>query len=94
MLILFSLGRLYVLELSFFFAPFCMDYGICFIEAGYEFDKAALMEYNHMSFGGPPVSVDTIEEADRLMQCDMKVSEVGKFLQTTKPFTLAAAFFN
>lgn len=49
-------------------------------EAGYEFDKAALMEYNHMSFGGPPVSAHTVEEADKLMQSDIKVSEMGNFL--------------
>ncbi|WOG82829.1 hypothetical protein DCAR_0101997 [Daucus carota subsp. sativus] len=54
-------------------------------EAGYEFDKAALMEYNHMSFGGPPVSADTIEEADRLMQCDMKVSEVEAEVLSAPP---------
>lgn len=60
-----------------------------FIEAGYEFDKAALMEYNHMSFGGPPVSAHTVEEADKLMQSDIKVSELGNFLQS---FYIVTAF--
>uniref|UniRef100_A0A5B7B9A3 NusB/RsmB/TIM44 domain-containing protein n=1 Tax=Davidia involucrata TaxID=16924 RepID=A0A5B7B9A3_DAVIN len=39
-------------------------------EPGYEFDKASLMEYNHMSFGGPPVTAETVEEADELMRND------------------------
>lgn len=54
-------------------------------EAGYEFDKAALMEYNHMSFGGPPVSAHTVEEADKLMQCDMKVSEMEAEVLSAPP---------
>lgn len=47
------------------------------LEIGYEFDKEALMEYNHMSFGGPPVKTETNEEADELMRLDEKASEVG-----------------
>ncbi|KAM7263993.1 hypothetical protein ACFE04_001676 [Oxalis oulophora] len=35
-------------------------------EPGYEFDKSSLLDYNHMSFGGPPLTVDTIEEANDL----------------------------
>ncbi|MQM04496.1 hypothetical protein Taro_037296 [Colocasia esculenta] len=34
---------------------------------GYDFDKAALLEYDHMSFGGTPVNVGTEEEAEELM---------------------------
>ncbi|KAK4266707.1 hypothetical protein QN277_027586 [Acacia crassicarpa] len=37
-------------------------------ELGYDFDKEKLLEYNHMSFGGPPVTVESIEEANELMQ--------------------------
>lgn len=48
-------------------------------EPGYEFDKASLLEYNHMSFGGPPVTTDTVEEADELMQNDEKESAIGKW---------------
>ncbi|KAK4779588.1 hypothetical protein SAY87_015694 [Trapa incisa] len=47
-------------------------------EQGYEFDKASLLKYNHMSFGGPPVTTDTAEEADELMQNDEKESAIGK----------------
>ncbi|CAI0376264.1 unnamed protein product [Linum tenue] len=36
-------------------------------EPGYEFDKSSLLEYNHMNFGGPPVTTETIEEADELL---------------------------
>ncbi|KAH7532251.1 uncharacterized protein LOC107409752 [Ziziphus jujuba] len=35
-------------------------------EPGYEFHKESLLEYNHMSFGGPPVTVQTLGEADEL----------------------------
>lgn len=47
-------------------------------EPGYEFDKTSLMEYNHMSFGGPPVTVETTEEADELLRKDEKDSAIGK----------------
>ncbi|XP_042402018.1 uncharacterized protein LOC121991990 isoform X2 [Zingiber officinale] len=36
-------------------------------EPGYVFDKAVLLQYNHMSFGGAPVEVETEEEAEELM---------------------------
>ncbi|XP_057955572.1 uncharacterized protein LOC131149277 isoform X2 [Malania oleifera] len=40
-------------------------------EPGYEFNKMSLLDYNHMSFGGPPITVDTTEEADKLLHdCD------------------------
>lgn len=54
-------------------------------DAGYEFDKATLMEYNPMSFGGPPVSADTVEEADKLMQSDIKVSELEAEVLSAPP---------
>jgi hypothetical protein len=46
-------------------------------EPGYEFDKASLLEYNHMSFGGPPVTTETVEEADELQLSDEKESAIG-----------------
>ena len=46
-------------------------------EPGYEFDKASLLQYNHMSFGGPPMTVETVEEADKLMRDDDKESAIG-----------------
>lgn len=47
-------------------------------EPGYDFDKESLVEYNHMSFGGPPVTANTLEEADKLLLHDQKESEIGK----------------
>ncbi|CAL4935043.1 unnamed protein product [Urochloa decumbens] len=35
-------------------------------EPGYVFDKACLLSYNHMSFGGGPLEVGTEEEAEKL----------------------------
>lgn len=49
-----------------------------FSEPGYEFDNASLLAYNHMSFGGPPVTVQTIEEADELLRNNDKESAIGK----------------
>lgn len=48
------------------------------------------MEYNHMSFGGPPVKTETAEEADELLQLDEKASEIGttQITSTTKFFKL------
>ncbi|XP_076907565.1 uncharacterized protein LOC143564061 [Bidens hawaiensis] len=54
-------------------------------EIGYEFDKATLMEYNHMSFGGPPVKTETAEEADELMRVDEKASEVEAEVLSAPP---------
>lgn len=45
-------------------------------EPGYEFDRASLLEYNPMSFGGPPVTVETVEEADELLRKDEKESAI------------------
>ncbi|XP_024977944.1 uncharacterized protein LOC112515378 isoform X2 [Cynara cardunculus var. scolymus] len=52
---------------------------------GYEFDKEALMEYNHMSFGGPPVKTETTEEADELLRVDEKASEVEAEVLSAPP---------
>lgn len=46
-------------------------------EPSYEFDQASLLKYNNMSFGGPPVTVDTQEEAGKLLQQDEMESAVG-----------------
>lgn len=46
-------------------------------EPGYEFDKSSLLEYNHMSFGGPPVTTETVEEADELLRSDEEESAIG-----------------
>lgn len=51
-----------------------------FPEPGYEFDRASLLEYNPMSFGGPPVTVETVEEADELLRNDEKESAIGRHL--------------
>ncbi|XP_028759621.1 uncharacterized protein LOC114718469 [Neltuma alba] len=45
-------------------------------ELGYDFDKEKLLEYNHMSFGGPPVTVESIEEANELLQKNEKESAI------------------
>ena len=47
-------------------------------EPGYKFDKILLTKYNHMTFGGPPVTAETVEEADELMCNDDKESAIGK----------------
>jgi hypothetical protein len=49
-------------------------------EPGYEFDKSSLLEYNHMSFGGPPVKTETKEEEDELVRHDEKESKIGRSL--------------
>lgn len=47
-------------------------------EPGYGFDSTLLTKYNPMSFGGPPVTVETVEEAEDLMRVDDKESAIGK----------------
>lgn len=54
-------------------------------EPGYQFDKDSLLEYNHMSFGGPPVKTDTIEEADELLSVDQKESDVEAEVLSAPP---------
>ncbi|WOL17469.1 hypothetical protein Cni_G26261 [Canna indica] len=43
-------------------------------EPGFVFNKAVLLQYDHMSFGGTPVEVGTEEEAEELMQQNDKNS--------------------
>ncbi|GLT82464.1 hypothetical protein SLE2022_008320 [Rubroshorea leprosula] len=54
-------------------------------EPGYEFDKESLLQYNHMSFGGPPVTTETIEEADELLSNDEKESEIEAEVLSAPP---------
>ncbi|KAG6489490.1 hypothetical protein ZIOFF_050761 [Zingiber officinale] len=49
-------------------------------EPGYVFDKVVLLQYNHMSFGGAPVEVETEEEAEELMLQNDKDSANGNQL--------------
>ncbi|KAE9607333.1 hypothetical protein Lal_00026700 [Lupinus albus] len=37
-------------------------------EPGYKFDEGKLLEYNPMNFGGPPVTVESVEEENELLQ--------------------------
>ncbi|KAL0459856.1 UNVERIFIED_CONTAM: Transcription antitermination protein NusB [Sesamum latifolium] len=54
-------------------------------ETGYEFDKAYLMEYNHMSFGGPPVTAETPEEADEILRNDQRESDIEAEVLSAPP---------
>ncbi|KAK9273617.1 hypothetical protein L1049_018427 [Liquidambar formosana] len=54
-------------------------------EPGYEFDKNSLLEYNHMSFGGPPVTAETIGEADELLDNDEKESAIEAEVLSAPP---------
>ncbi|CAL5425735.1 unnamed protein product [Camellia sinensis] len=54
-------------------------------EPGFQFDKALLTEYNHMSFGGPPVTAETVEEADELMRNDANQSAIEAEVLSAPP---------
>lgn len=63
-----------------------MNFSGCFLisflyttsaESAYEFNKESLLQYNHMTFGGPPVTADTVEEADELQRKFEKESAIG-----------------
>ncbi|XVE78730.1 hypothetical protein DITRI_Ditri14bG0002000 [Diplodiscus trichospermus] len=54
-------------------------------EPGYEFDKASLLQYNHMSFGGPPVTAQSIEEADELLRSDEQDSAIEAEVLSAPP---------
>ncbi|KAG0448574.1 hypothetical protein HPP92_027765 [Vanilla planifolia] len=41
---------------------------------GYAFDKASLLQYDHMSFAGEPIQAETEEEAEELLQKNEKES--------------------
>ncbi|KAI3450927.1 hypothetical protein Pfo_007592 [Paulownia fortunei] len=54
-------------------------------ETGYEFDKESLMEYDHMSFGGPPVTTETAEEADEILRNNQKESDIEAEVLSAPP---------
>ncbi|EOY31648.1 Antitermination NusB domain-containing protein isoform 2 [Theobroma cacao] len=54
-------------------------------EPGYEFDKASLLQYNHMSFGGPPVTTQSAEEADELLRSDEQDSAIEAEVLSAPP---------
>ncbi|CAA7025379.1 unnamed protein product [Microthlaspi erraticum] len=54
-------------------------------EPGYEFDKTSLLEYNHMSFGGPPVKTETSEEEDELVRHDENESKIDAEVLSAPP---------
>ncbi|RZC82888.1 hypothetical protein C5167_045669 [Papaver somniferum] len=54
-------------------------------EPGYEFDKSLLLEYNHMTFGGPPVSTQTEEEAEELLHKSEKESAIEAEVLSAPP---------
>ncbi|CAJ1939709.1 unnamed protein product [Sphenostylis stenocarpa] len=54
-------------------------------EVGYEFDKKKLLEYNHMSFGGPPVTVESDEEANELLRHIEEESAIEAEVLTAPP---------
>ncbi|KAL3654867.1 hypothetical protein CASFOL_000653 [Castilleja foliolosa] len=54
-------------------------------ETGYEFDKGSLMEYDHMSFGGSPVTTETTEEADEILQNIQKESDIEAEVLSAPP---------
>lgn len=62
-----------------FLLSFVLNWCIWFVvsEAGYEFDKKKLLEYNHMSFGGPPATVESDEEANELLRHIEEESAIG-----------------
>ncbi|XP_020577205.1 uncharacterized protein LOC110022543 isoform X2 [Phalaenopsis equestris] len=52
---------------------------------GYIFDKASLLQYDHMSFGGEPVQVETEEEAEELRQKNEKDSIIEAEVLSAPP---------
>lgn len=54
-------------------------------ESAYEFDKESLLQYNHMTFGGPPVTADTVEEADELQRKFEKESAIEAEVLSAPP---------
>ncbi|GMI74248.1 hypothetical protein HRI_001094100 [Hibiscus trionum] len=54
-------------------------------EPGYEFDKDSLLQYNHMSFGGPPVTTQSVEEADELLRSDEQDSAIEAEVLSAPP---------
>ncbi|XP_078437122.1 antitermination NusB domain-containing protein isoform X2 [Wolffia australiana] len=53
--------------------------------SGYDFDKAILLEYDHMSFGGAPINAGTEEEAEELLQRNEKESAIEAEVLSAPP---------
>lgn len=58
---------------------FIIYFCLCKSEPGYVFDKSSLLKYDHMRFGGSPVTTSTVEEADKLLSELEAESVIGKF---------------
>ncbi|KAF8403992.1 hypothetical protein HHK36_012102 [Tetracentron sinense] len=54
-------------------------------EPGYEFNKASLLEYNHMSFAGPPFKTETEEEAEELLHKNEEESAIEAEVLSAPP---------
>ncbi|XP_057419778.1 uncharacterized protein LOC130713972 [Lotus japonicus] len=54
-------------------------------EAGYQFDQRKLLEYNPMSFAGPPVTVQSEEEANELLRNIEKESDLEAEILSAPP---------
>lgn len=54
-------------------------------EPGYEFDRTLLNVYSHMSFAGPPVNTNTVEEAGELRRDDEKESAIEAEVLSAPP---------
>ncbi|CAA7399204.1 unnamed protein product [Spirodela intermedia] len=52
---------------------------------GYDFDKAKLLEYDHMSFGGAPINAGTEEEAEDLLLRNERESAVEAEVLSAPP---------
>ncbi|KAK6925753.1 hypothetical protein RJ641_007472 [Dillenia turbinata] len=54
-------------------------------QLGYEFNKKSLREYNFMSFGGPPVTTTSTEEANLILQLHAKQSALEEEVLSAPP---------
>lgn len=54
-------------------------------ETGYELENACLMEYDHMTFGGPPLATDTDEEAREILRKYQKESDIEAEVLSAPP---------
>ncbi|KAJ8630853.1 hypothetical protein MRB53_024176 [Persea americana] len=52
---------------------------------GYVFNKASLLEYDHMSFGGAPIALETEEEAEELLHNNEKESLIEEEVLSAPP---------
>ncbi|KAH6759656.1 antitermination NusB domain-containing protein [Perilla frutescens var. frutescens] len=54
-------------------------------DIGCELDNACLMEYDHMTFGGPPLATDTVEEAHEILRKYQKESDIEAEVLSAPP---------